>query len=225
LVEAKVGGLIVMMPELYEEIGNYLSSLPMPVIFLNPPDRVKGHSSLWIDDYQGAHAATEHLIGHGYRELGIITGPAGALDSAERLRGSKDAIESSGLSLRPELVAVQDFHREGGRNGFARLMSQRKKPDAIFCCNDMMAVGAIEAARTMRIEVPGDVAIVGFDDVDISSLIMPALTTVHVPVQAVGARAVEILLEAMAALPPDRHVISEKISTGLIVRKSCGCKG
>ncbi len=224
LVEAKVDGLIVMMPDMHDETRSYLSSLPMPVIFLNPPDHVKGHSSLWIDDYQGAYAATEHLIGHGYRELGIITGPAGALDSAERLRGFEDAMRSGGLSLRPELMAEQDFHREGGRHGFARLMSQRNKPDAIFCCNDMMAIGAIEEARALRVKVPGDVAIVGFDDVDISSLIIPALTTVHVPVQEIGARAVRHLLETLAALPPDRLVITEKISTGLIVRESCGCR-
>lgn len=225
LVDAKVGGLIVMMPILVmeEEIQSYLKSLPIPVVFLNPRDLVSGHSSLWIDGYQGAYAAAEHLIGHGYKELGIISGPSDSLDSAERQRGFEDALKEHGLSLRPELLARQNFRREGGRHGFARLMSQRKKPDAIFCCNDMMAVGAIEEARVMKIAVPDDVAITGFDDIDIGSLVVPALTTVHVPVQEIGARAVRHLLETMSALPPDRLVVKEQISTGLVVRESCGC--
>ncbi len=224
LSAAHVDGLIVLMPVLPDEVRSYLESLALPIVFLNPPGPLKGHSSIWIDDYQGAYAATEHLIEHGYKALGIITGPEGSLDSEERQRGFEDALTENGLMLRPELVAHQNFKREGGRHGFSRLMSQRVKPDAIFCCNDMMAIGAIEEAETMKISIPGDVALVGFDDVDVGGLIVPKLSTVHVPVCEIGGRALRHLLDTVVALPPDRLVINEKISTGLMIRESCGCK-
>jgi len=225
LSKAGMDGLIVLMPESNDAVSNYLESLSLPVLFLSHPGAVKTrHNSIWFDNYQGAYAATEHLIGHGYKELGIITGTEGFFDAQERERGFADALKAHGLKLRPELVVQQDFWIEGGRQGFSRLMSQRKKPEAIFCCNDMMAIGAIEEARVMQIAVPEDVAIMGFDHVELSNLVLPRLSSVHVPTHEIGVRAVRRILETLAELPPERLAISEQVSTGLVVRESCGCK-
>lgn len=228
MTNGQVNGLIVMVPVIHDEMMDYLDKIPLPIVLLNSGTPSKKYSVINIDNFQGAYAATEHLIGHGYENIGIIAGMQGNFDADDRLKGFRSALEDNNLPLIPELVAHQEFTTQGGYFGFTRLMSQKVKPRAIFCSTDMMALGAIEAATEMNIKIPEQVALCGFDNLHFDNIffgnmLTPKLTTVHVPVSEVGANAVRCLLDMISTTPAKRKVISEKVSTGLVIRSSCGC--
>jgi LacI family transcriptional regulator len=147
------------------------------------------------DDVAGSYAATLHLIGRGSRRIGMIQGPpeSGLL----RVEGFLKAMAEAGRHVDASLMAPGDWTRQGGRDAMRTLMSMPSPPDAVFCANDLTAIGAIDVARELRIDVPGDVAIVGFDDVDAATIVTPTLTTVRNPAYETGRKAGELLLSRL----------------------------
>jgi LacI family transcriptional regulator len=147
------------------------------------------------DDVAGSYAATLHLIGRGSRRIGMIQGPpeSGLL----RVEGFLKAMGQAGRHVDDGLMAPGDWTRQGGRDAMRTLMSLPSPPDAVFCANDLTAIGAIDVARELRIDVPGDVAIVGFDDVDAATIVTPTLTTVRNPAYETGRKAGELLLSRL----------------------------
>jgi LacI family transcriptional regulator len=147
------------------------------------------------DDVAGSHAATLHLIGRGAERIGMIQGPpeSGLL----RVEGFFKAMAQAGRPVDDSLLANGDWTRQGGRDAMTALMGLATPPDAIFCANDLMAIGAIDVARELGLRVPADVAIVGFDDVDAATIVTPTLTTVRNPAYETGRRAGELLLSRL----------------------------
>jgi LacI family transcriptional regulator len=223
LTACHVDGLILMAPTIYDELPTLLKELKLPVVLLNAGLSSGPFASFRIDNYQGAVALCEHLIGHGYTRLGIIQGPQGNCDAQERFQGFQDTLRNHDLELPPALIAQQDFTTKGGYYGFTRLMSQQQKPEAIFCSNDMMALGAYEAAKSLGLDIPGNVAVTGFDDIYPGRLVTPRLTTVHIPISEMGAKAVQHLTKMISGEINPNTPYDGLISTGLIVRESCGC--
>lgn len=147
------------------------------------------------DDSDGSCAATLHLLSRGAQLVAMIQGPphTGVL----RNEGYARALAAAGRELDERHTVPGDWTRQGGRGAMHQLMRTTPRPDAVFCANDLMAIGAMDAARELGLAIPGDVALAGFDDIDAAALVSPALTTVDNPSYGTGRTAGELLLSRM----------------------------
>ena len=159
------------------------------------------------DDGDGSCAATLHLLRRGAERVAMIQGPphTGVL----RNQGYARALAEAGHRLDQRYTVPGDWTRQGGRTAMHRLMRISPRPDAVFCGNDLMAIGAMDAVRELGLTIPEDVALVGFDDIDAAALVSPALTTVDNPSYETGRSAGELLLSRMlgAYSGPRRTVV------------------
>jgi len=171
-----------------------------------------------LDNRQGGYFATRHLIELGHRHIACITGPSHVTPSAERVIGYQLALHEANLEMDERLIERGDFHAGSGLNAALRLFDRSRQPTAVFACNDMMALGALRAAAETGRRVPEDLAVVGFDDIELASYTTPRLTTVAQPKVEMGRRAVKLLIERFAdkTLAPRKEVLLPQ----LIVRES-----
>jgi LacI family transcriptional regulator len=149
------------------------------------------------DDEVGAHALTQHLLGRGVRRPAMIEGPSET--GLNRIAGFTRALQESGFAVDPELMVTGDWTRHGGYDAMQGLLSQpaQRRPDGVFCANDLMAIGAVDAVREAGLQVPQDVAVVGFDDVDAATIVNPPLTTAVNPAYDSGVSAGRLLLSRL----------------------------
>ncbi|HEX2235073.1 MAG TPA: LacI family DNA-binding transcriptional regulator [Actinomycetota bacterium] len=154
-----------------------------------------GYDTVHADDEHGAHRATTHLMGKGHRRVGMIQGPAGA--GGKRNDGYLRALHEAGVAVDPELVVSGEWTRPGGAVAARRLLGLADPPTAVFCANDLMALGAMDAARGLGLEIPRDLALVGFDDIEAAAMVSPPLTTVSNLAYETGLMAGVLLRERM----------------------------
>jgi DNA-binding LacI/PurR family transcriptional regulator len=171
------------------------------------------------DDARIAVDAVAHLVQRGHRRIATVTGPADVEPGRGRLQGFHDGVRSHGLPTDAELVRDGGFTREGGHAATAALLALDEPPTAIFCANDLMAIGALDALRGAGLRVPTDVAVIGVDDIDAAALVTPALSTVRVPAQEIGHAAGQLLLSRLdGTVPPARQTVL--VAHELIARDS-----
>lgn len=222
-MRGRVDGLIIMSPDLDAEASR--RSLPdrFPVVLLNCPPSDAAYDSLGIANYEGARTMIRHLAGLGHRRIAIITGGGRNFDAAERLRGYRAALKEAGLASDPSLEFPGDFSEAAGHAAAGRILAASDRPTAVFAANDGMAIGALSAFRDAGLRLPEDIAIGGFDDIPMARYVEPALTSMHVDINALGARATAWLLEALHG-PAERELRRENLATTLVVRRSCGAR-
>jgi DNA-binding LacI/PurR family transcriptional regulator len=161
-----------------------------------------------IDNVEAARAAVAHLVGLGRTRIAAIGAHPHRGTAAQRVEGYRKALAEAGLPVRDELVATAlNYHRRDGAEAMARLLAAAEPPDAVFCFNDLLAVGAVRAAAERGVRVPSDVAVAGFDNTEEGAYSLPSLTTVA-PDKAAIARAAVDLLRRRVADPerPPEHV-------------------
>jgi LacI family transcriptional regulator len=226
LVEGQVAGLIVVGDSVPQDaLRAFVRQRPrVPVIVIEREYAIPQVSTLLVDSELGAFTATMHLAERGCRRIAMITGPSSGAGSAtygrmQRYEGYKRALRACGQTLDQELVVEGNFRYEGGRDAMRRLLALRRRPDAVFSANDMMGVGAMSAIRDAGASVPDDIALVGFDDVPITTLVQPALTTMAMPLREFGASAAR-LLEQQLALGGEHSPVRLAFSAELVVRAS-----
>lgn len=181
------------------------------------------------DHRAGAASAVAHLHGLGHRAIAAVTGPLSLMPSVERLVGYRSGMAETGTPIRPEYVVSGEYAEESGYACARRLMALPEPPTAIFAADDLMAVGVLRALRELGVSVPGEVSVIGFDDVEAASLVRPGLTTVAQDHAAIGEAAVESLLRTIAVKPCDGDGPSSErrapqavlVPTRLVVRESC----
>jgi LacI family transcriptional regulator len=171
----------------------------MPVVCVYGYATDPRHVSVVSDDRGGACLATSRLIARGCRRIAYIGGVAHWIQSKRRLQGYKAALAENGLAFDPALVEKGDWSRESGYEACRRLLGLGR-PDGIFCANDKMASGVLHCLAEQRLAVPGDVAVVGFDDRDLCQFVTPRLTSVALPLAEMGRRATEVLVQNIDAL-------------------------
>ena len=169
------------------------------------------------DNHGGARSCVEHLLDLGHTEVGIIAGPASLTTVEDRLAGAVHAFADAGVHLPDDAVQYGEFDRQGGRDSAARLLDARPTITAIMALNDTMAVGAVAELRSRQLVVPDDVSVVGFDDIPLAVDVHPALTTVRVPMEEMGAAAMRLALEE-----PGDAVVNQVMETELVQRASTG---
>ena len=226
LVEGQVLGLIVVGDSVPEgALRAFVKQRPrVPVIVIEREYAIPQVSTLLVDSEQGAFTATMHLAERGCTRIAMITGPSSGAGSAtygrvQRYEGYKRALRACGQKFDRELVVEGNFRYESGCEAMRHLLTLRRRPDAVFSANDMMAVGAMSAIRDAGARVPDDVALVGFDDVPITALMQPALTTMAMPLRQFGESAAR-LLEQQLALGGEHSPVRTEFSAELVVRES-----
>ncbi|MEM6677180.1 MAG: LacI family DNA-binding transcriptional regulator [Pseudomonadota bacterium] len=173
------------------------------------------------DNIAAGAEALAHLVSLAHRRIGLLMGPANTSTTVGRLQGARMVLERSGLTVDDDLVFHTEFTHEGGYSGCVQLMRAAKPPSALFCANDVIAIGALDAARKMGIDVPGALSIIGVDDIPMASWSMISLTTVRQPIGEIGAMAAKLVSEAVAqgtVLEPKSHIFP----TNLLVRATTG---
>lgn len=213
-MRGRVDGLVVMAPDLDAALLRDNLPADVRVVLLNTTVEGAPYDVLALANYDGARAALAHLAGRGHRRIAHVTGPLRNFDAAERRRGYADALAAHGLDADPALVVEGDFSDASGYAAVQRLVAGGAAFSALFAANDAMAVGAIGALREAGRAVPGDVAVVGFDDIPMARYFSPPLTSVRAPLAQMGADAVRQLLHPDAA---PRHTV---LPTELVVRAS-----
>ncbi len=196
-------GFSVSLPELAEyaaggmAIVNLGAGLPGSMV-----------DSVSIDDRAGASDAVAYLLRSRGGDVAMINGVSSAPVTAARLAGYMDAHEQADRLVRSDLIVMADFTIAGGRAGMRHLLSLADPPAAVFCANDLIAIGALGAARERGLRLPEDIAIMGYDDIELASLVTPTLTTVRDDTRALGTAAGELLLSRMTGdrTRPGRHI-------------------
>ncbi|MBE0698902.1 MAG: substrate-binding domain-containing protein, partial [Anaerolineaceae bacterium] len=150
-------------------------------------------------NYLGGQLAARHLVEQGFRRIGIITGPLSWWEARQRKQGWKDALQASGLPCPEELVVSGDWYPSSGASGMEELLRRCPDLEAVFACNDPMAAGALQAARRSGRSIPGDLTVVGFDDVPEAAYFSPSLTTISQPLTDLGGLAVDLLNQVLAS--------------------------
>ncbi len=224
LVEGQVVGLVLIgdcVPQ--EALSQFVAQRAhVPVIAIEREYGLDTVSTLLVDSERGAYAATRHLLDGGRRRVAMITGPSTGAGSAtygrlQRFLGYRRALEEAGVAFDATLVAEGTLRYEGGCDAMRVLLP--RNPDAIFAINDMTALGAMSVVRDAGLSVPDDIAIVGFDNVPITALTTPGLTTVAMPMGALGDAAAALLEEQLTSA--GRHApVRQIFSTELVERDS-----
>jgi LacI family transcriptional regulator len=199
-------------------IINRLANSNIPVVVAGRPFHSENVSYIDVDNVSAAYSAVSHLARLGYKRIGTICGPTNSAVSIDRQEGYMKALVEYGRVVDETLIVEGDFTEASGYLAMQKLLPA--KPDAVFAASDIMALGAMRTVREASLNVPNDIAFVGFDDLPVASLSDIRLTTVHQPVVPFGAKAVEILIDLIEnGMYPPRHVIMD---TELIIRESCG---
>jgi LacI family transcriptional regulator len=211
-------GILLQSGQFGDQLIDRLVGSNIPLVIAGRPFHSDDISYIDVDNVNAAEQAVSHLIRLGRRRIGTITGSTNSTVSIDRKEGYLKALIKHGLQPDQSLIAEGDFTDESGYQAMHRLLATQ--PDAVFAASDLMAIGAMRAAREAGLKVPGDIAFVGFDDLPIAARAECPLTTIRQPVVEFGAKAVEILLDLIEnGIEPARQVI---MSTKLIIRKSCG---
>lgn len=221
-MRGRIEGLIVMAPDVDTAALVQAAGGGFPLVLLDPGVRAVGVDSISIDNVGGATAAVDHLLDLGHRRIATIAGPAQNADARQRLEGWKKALVARGVPADPAFVTTGDFTEPSGYAGVARLLELRPRPTAVFVANDYMAIGAMSALAQAGLRVPEDMAIVGFDDIAMARYLNPPLTTVHVDLLDLGARAVQRLVDVREGTPARRR--HEITPARLVIRRSCGSR-
>ena len=219
LVDHSIDGIVVVsgqhaMLDGAHEMYRAVSDKRIPMIFVNGAVDGLAVPSVSADEAEAARQAVRHMVDLGHRSIGFLSGPSNHLGVGRRSRGFDGAMATAGLT--GNVVESTSFSVEGGRNGAHQLLAAGAT--GIVASSDVMALGAVRAAREVGLEVPADVSVVGYDDTDLMAFTDPPLTTVRQPVQAISDHAVDLLVNQLAG----RVVASSEILVRpeLVVRGS-----
>jgi len=200
-----------------------LEAQEVPVVLINDHTSQAAPTtcSVTVDNRGGGRLATEHLVGLGHWRIAYVAAAPGHYDGVERQTGYRQALDAASIPQDPGLVLAGDGRADGGERAFAALQTLAEPATAVFCYNDMTAIGLLRAARRAGVRVPDDLAVVGFDDIAFASYVVPALTTIAQPTTSMGECAMDMALALAGGgeACPRRHVV---MPGRLIVRESSG---
>jgi LacI family transcriptional regulator, repressor for deo operon, udp, cdd, tsx, nupC, and nupG len=218
--ERRVDGILVTASRVGALYVPLLSQLKIPIVLINnqhPDDTDEFIYSVTIDNIKASTEVMRHLIALGHRRIAYIGDRGGFQSDNERLTGYRQGLAFAGYPFVPELAVHGDGKPEGGSLAMEQLLALANPPTAVFCYNDMSALGALRTLHGRGIKVPEEISLVGFDDLAIASYTFPLLTTVSQPKQQMGRLAMEIMIKLLSGVDSKTHI---KVEGELIVRES-----
>jgi LacI family transcriptional regulator len=196
-----------------------------PLVIIDPNNETPDYPAILATNREGALAAMNYLTGLGHRRIGYITGRMELVSSNQRLHGYKDGLAAASIPLNEDLIEIGDFSTEMAVICTRKLLSLPERPTAIFAANDMSAMGVYQAARELGLQIPGDLSVIGFDNLHEAAHLNPPLTTIDQSLEKMGIIAMEMLVELVKgkSLPinPAQEGNLHKIPTQLVIRDSC----
>ncbi|WP_433397978.1 LacI family DNA-binding transcriptional regulator [Streptomyces sp. CA-146814] len=219
LTAHRVDGVLLVAVHADDPLPELLEQLGMPCVISGARHANEPLASVDSDNFEGARAAVDHLITRGRRSIATITGRLEVYGAQRRLDGYRAALAAAGLPPDERLIAPADFTEEGGARAMRELLARRPDLDAVFAASDVMAAGARQVLREADRRIPEDVALIGFDDSVVARHMHPALTSVRQPIEEMGRRMAELLLEEIAGRVGEERP-SVVLPTQLVVRDS-----
>jgi DNA-binding LacI/PurR family transcriptional regulator len=217
--ERRVDGILIASSRVGSLYGSMLSELNVPIVFLNNQHEADLIRSVSIDNEEGAYEATRHLIALGHCRIAYLGDRFGLHSDEERYAGYRRALGEAKLCPGKQFVLRGDGKPEGGAAAAHQFLDLPERPTAIFCYNDMTALGVMQEASERKLSIPRDLSIVGFDDLFFARLLVPALTTVRQPKEELGKQAMEMLLSVLSSEDTEKAVT---VKGELVVRASTG---
>lgn len=222
LLSERVAGIIIIPGTSRTKSLKLLLDYGLPTVSLDR--RVEGIEipSIVGNNFRGGYIATQHLISLGHTRIGCISRPVDLSHATQRINGYLAALTDAGITPDPLLQARGGYRMENGREAMHSLLDLPKPPTAVFCYNDMMAIGALRCAHERGMQVPGDLSIVGFDNIVEAAFAFPALTTIHQDKYEMGRRSMQLLLQLINNKQNISQEELEPLDVELVIRESSG---
>ena len=217
LLEKRIDGLIVASAGGDSGLAQGLAGVKTPMVIVDRGLDGVDADLVRIDHEYGAYLATRHLLELGHRDIATIGGPATTSVAQMRLAGYCRALKEAGVEVRQERMLESDFTSTGGYNAAATLL-ESNPPSAIFAGNDMIGIGVLRAAAERNVRVPSELSVIGFDDIQMSRYVYPALTTVGQSILQLGEMAAEVLLRRIAT--PNVGTDQRIVTPSIVLRES-----
>jgi DNA-binding LacI/PurR family transcriptional regulator len=218
LEQKSVDGIIIGTGVETKKVLKAMLKLTVPVSVIARELPVPNIHTVVVDDYAGGASAARHLLGLGHTRMAVLAESVKVSSSRERIRGFREMMEEAGLRLPDNRIKRGEHLIEDGRQMTVRLMSAAHPPTAIFCCNDLLAIGALQGAKELGVRVPEDLSLVGFDNTILATVANPPLTTVAQPIESMGQTVVDLLVRDLNKETQDRQRVV--LEPELIVRQS-----
>ena len=216
-----VDGAIILASYIKDEVIENLASEKFPIVVLDRQIKGEYITSILIDNEDAAYEVARHFKEKGFEEVGFLGGPKDSYDNNKRLEGFRKGIEAFNLVSSSKWTLTSDFTQEGGYKTIKKCIEEEGidcLPRAIFSANDEMAIGAMKALKEYNILIPEQVALVGFDNIELCQYVMPPLTTVHRPCYELGVAAAKSLIEHLNG---ENVIKAMTLSSEFIIRSSC----
>ncbi|WP_139991893.1 LacI family DNA-binding transcriptional regulator [Paenibacillus paridis] len=215
--ERGVDGVIIMGIRLDDPYLKEIVSSDIPCVLIDITLEGPQVGYVTSDNLNGAVAAVDHLLQNGHRHIAMINGHAQADVSLLRLEGYRQALHNSAIPFDDSLVVDGRFSEQGGHDAAIEILSSKPEVTALFCASDLMAIGAMQGVKDMGKQVPQDISIIGFDNIDLTAYCTPALTTVHQHKYELGFHAAQVLIDLLEGKEVTHHVM---LATEVIARDS-----
>ncbi|WP_341277716.1 LacI family DNA-binding transcriptional regulator [Paenibacillus sp. FSL H8-0537] len=201
----------IIKPLLTQSIAVALIARDMPALAVH---------TVIVEDFKGGALGARHLLEEGHHRVAVLAEHMKVSSSRERVRGFRSVVDAAGLPWSDASVKFCDYTLEDGKRKALELLKLTERPTALFCCNELLAIGALQAAKELKLRIPRDVSVIGFDNTILASVSDPPLTTIAQPIEAMGKKVVDLLVEALqdksAAAKAERIVLEPE----LIIRHS-----
>ena len=210
LIDTALDGVIFTTASIHSPAVDLLVERHLPVVLAIRSNGKDNASVVESDNEMSGREAAEHLVTLGHTRLGAVLGPRDTSTARGRFEGFEEGVSSSGLELDPSLVVWGNFTHESGYSGLVNLMRKKQPPTAVFCGNDVIAIGALDACKKLGLSAPGDISIIGVDDIPMASWSMISLTTIRQDIMEIGAKAAQRLasqIEVNGDLSPTHDLL------------------
>ncbi len=219
LLQKRVDGLLLLCTETHQPSPAIMKRYPaIPTVMMDWSPFDGGSDVIQDNSLLGGDIATRYLIDKGYTRIACVTGPLDKTPARLRLEGYRAAMQRAGLPVTEGYEVIGDFEFAGGLRAMQSLLALPEPPQAVFMGNDAMAVGAYQALYQASLRIPQDIALVGYDDIELASYMTPPLTTIHQPKDELGELAIDVLIHRMAQ--PELQQQRLQLTPELMVRGS-----
>jgi len=224
LTKKMVDGIIIAHSSNSIKMPEILERCKVPVILIDRDFNSNNTlGKVLVNNLEGSYKAVTYILSKGYKKIAYLSGSLKTQTAQDRFSGYKNALCDSGLKCNENLVKFGEYRIEWGRNGIIELLNGNESFDAVFCGNDLIAIGAMKELKNKDFSIPNDIGVMGFDDIYMAGLVEPSLTTVRQPIYNMGYRAMELLIETLNDTDKNysqREIKTITLGTEIIERNS-----
>jgi DNA-binding LacI/PurR family transcriptional regulator len=217
-IESRVEGIAIMTSEVNGELVGELVDRKLPLVFLDWGELRGRSSNIRVDYNEGISQAVHHLVALGHTRIGFISGPLNLISAQSRRKAFIESLTIAGISPDESLIVETHHKVEGGQIAMTKLLARQNHPTAVMCFNDLSAIGALQAIHRAGLRVPGDISLMGFDDIQLAEFVQPALTTVRLSRVDISRMAFDALMRMIQ----NEDITGQELVVGtkIVVRES-----